>query len=107
MSPRRTTAAQAAQANYQLSDDEGDELLGSEPEDTKPSNLETSQILKGQLQEPRYKTVNLRQLHGAYPPVASPFATRSRPADRRAGNVACCVRPALTSRSHSHGRRQP
>lgn len=65
MSPRRTTSAQAAQADYHLSDDEGDELFLSDGEDVKPSNLETSQILKGQLQEPRYKTVSLRQLHGS------------------------------------------
>lgn len=64
MSPKRTTAAQAAQAEYQLSDDEDDELLLDDVEDSKPSSVETSQILKGQLQEPRYKTVNLRQLHG-------------------------------------------
>lgn len=61
--------SQRKAAEYQLSDDDWDELASGtnsdEEVDEKPSG-DVMRLLKGQLQEPRFKTANLRQLHGEY-----------------------------------------
>lgn len=48
----------------ELSDDDLDELVSDE-EDVKPSDSTIGQILKGTLDEPRFKSVNMRYLNGA------------------------------------------
>lgn len=48
-----------------LSDDDYDELASafdSDDEDVKPSDSTTAQIMKGTLDEPRFKSVNMRYL---------------------------------------------
>jgi hypothetical protein len=58
-------AQRITEADFQVSDDDWDELASESEssENNKPSG-EALKTLKGQLQEPRFKTVNLRQLHG-------------------------------------------
>lgn len=50
----------------ELSDDEYDELIGSDADSDsdEPKGKEAAAYLKGALKEPRFKTLNLRQLHG-------------------------------------------
>jgi len=50
--------------DYQLSDDDYDELASGD--DEKKPLVDEKNPLAGSLKEPRFKTVNLRQLNGEY-----------------------------------------
>lgn len=56
-------------ADPELSDDDLDELFSDDEDDDvdkKPDRNDISVQLKGSLKEPRFKTVNLRQLNGEF-----------------------------------------
>lgn len=69
-------------ALYDMTNEELDELLsedGSEYEEEKPSlKNDAPTILRGQLVEPRFKTLSLRQLHGACELCGGGFCRRRR-----------------------------
>jgi hypothetical protein len=60
-----------ADSDDDYSDDELDELASAESQSEQMPSSEVVRILKGQLKEPRFKTVSVRQLNGELPASCS------------------------------------